>query len=76
MEAKTQDGAMITTIEQEGNWAGRDIGRLWIRDPLPPLNAWTIYIGFPGHEERQRAIDMATGLTAAEFEALVDRGEM
>jgi hypothetical protein len=76
MQAKTQDGVMITTIEQGGKWAGRDIGRLWIRDPQPLVDAWTIYIGFPRPAERQRAIEMAQGLTAAEFEALVDRGEM
>ena len=61
---QTTDGCTITTIEQEGEYAGQDVGRLWIRHG----HTWTWYGGFIDEARRQEVLAQAQGMTAVAFD--------
>jgi hypothetical protein len=65
---QTTDGWTITVIEQEGRYAGEDVGRLWIH----ARNTWTCYWGFGNATRRQEVLAQAQTMTALEFEAWFD----
>ncbi len=62
---QTTDGHTITTIEQEGEYAGNDLGRLWIHGG----HMWTWYGGFITEARRQEVIAIAQTMTADAFDA-------
>jgi hypothetical protein len=60
---KTNDGLTISFIEQDGKYAGQDMGRLWVGVP----NNYTWYGGF-AVGERDRYVLLAQAMTAEEFD--------
>jgi hypothetical protein len=60
----TTDGCTITTIEQEGDFVGHDVGRIWIRS----RNTWTWYGGFANTARKQEVLTQAQKMTALEFD--------
>jgi hypothetical protein len=72
MPAFTIDGHEISTIEQDGGYAGHEIGRVWLRHPQPQdlahtIQPWTWYACGTVAQAREAA-RLACTLTAAEFE--------
>jgi hypothetical protein len=67
MTTTTTDGCLITTIEQEGNYAGEDIGKLWIHGPQRWRWAW--YGSFASLTARDAAMAVAQTMTAMAFDA-------
>ena len=62
----TLDGYTITTIEQDGDYAGEDIGRLLIL--LPGRNKYVVYAGFDTTAERDTVAEQATTMAWADFD--------
>ncbi len=60
----TTDGCSITTVEQEGAYAGQDLGRLWIHHG----HIWAWYGGFINDARRQEVLAQAQTMTAAAFD--------
>ena len=65
---KTTDGCTITTIEQEGPYAGHDVGRVWIHH----VHQWTWYGGFENEARRQAVLAQAQTMTASAFDDWFD----
>jgi hypothetical protein len=61
---QTTDGCLITTIEQEGKYAGEDLGRVWIQ----VRHTWSWYGGFADDARRQEVLAQAQTMTALEFD--------
>ena len=64
--AQTLDGYTITTIEQEGDYAGQDVGRLWFK--TPQRHEWCWYGGFANEVRRQDVLAKAQTLTFKDFD--------
>jgi hypothetical protein len=62
--AQTTDGCTITTLEQEGDAAGEDHGRLGIQ----VRGEWQWYWGFADEARRQEVLATAQTMTALEFD--------
>ena len=52
--AQTLDGYTITTIEQEGDYVGEDVGRLWFKTPR--RDEWCWYGGFASEARPARRV--------------------
>jgi len=61
----TLDGCPITTIEQEDEYAGEDLGRLWIQHQP---HAWSWYGGFADLARRDEVLAKAQTMTFLEFD--------
>jgi hypothetical protein len=67
---ETLDGCTISKVEPEGEYAGRDIGRLWIR--FPDRIGWTWYGGFANAGRRDFCYAKAQTMTAQDFDVWFD----
>lgn len=65
---QTTDGYTITTIEPDGDYAGEDLGRIWIYKGH--RSAW--YGGFANEARRQEVLAQAQSMTADAFDAWFD----
>lgn len=65
---QTKDGYTITYIEQEGDYAGEDVGKLWIHYK----NTWAWYGGFINEERREEVCKEAQQRTFLEFDIWFD----
>ena len=61
---QTLDGKTITTTEQEGDYAGEDVGRIWIHAG----NTWAWYGGFADDARRQEVLAQAQAMTFLDFD--------
>lgn len=61
----TLDGCPITTIEQEGDYAGEDLGRIWIQSAA---HVWAWYGNFATEARRQECLEQAQRMTAVAFD--------
>jgi len=61
---QTTDGCTITTFEQEGEYVGEDVGRIWIHCG----HTWACYAGFTDEARRQEVLAKAQTMTALEFD--------
>jgi hypothetical protein len=65
--AHTTDGWLISTVEQDGQYAGEEMGKVWLKDPRPRTNTWIWFsIGTP--READVAAEKARTMTAEAFE--------
>lgn len=65
----TRDGCRITTIEQDGAYAGEDLGRLWMQNDR---GDWAWYGGFLDDARRQECLAQAQRMTWREFDQWFD----
>lgn len=65
---QTLDGKTITTIEQDGDYAGQDIGRIWIQN----RQTWAWYGGFANEARRKEILTEAQRRTFVDFDAWFD----
>ena len=64
---RTTDGYTVTTVEQDGPFAGEEIGRVYL------LRRYGLtYWGLGSTIKAQRLANQAQGLKASEFEQLMD----
>lgn len=64
----TTDGHTISTLEQEGKYAGEDVGRIHIHVG----HIWYWYGDIASPEERQVLLEKAQSMTAKEFDKYFD----
>lgn len=64
---QTQDGWTITTVEQHGRYCGYEIGRVWLKGPVPHTDTWVIY-EFASAPLARRASEIAQGMTKKQFD--------
>jgi hypothetical protein len=69
-EPATLDGCTVTKFEQDGEYAGRDMGRLWIQ--TPNRIGWTWYGGFATMARRDFCYRKAQTMTAQDFDVWFD----
>ncbi len=64
----TTDGWIISTVEPEGEYAGLEMGRLWLHSPTPRVTLWHWYEADSVPDARRLA-DRAATMTREDFEA-------
>lgn len=67
MTGTTKDGYYWTTVEQEGEYAGEDVGRIWVQQD----NTWSWY-GFRSMEEQAEGCQIIGTMTLREFDLWYD----
>ena len=66
-DPQTRDGFRITTLEQDGRYAGEDVGRLWFKTPGRG-NVWTWFGGFEDDADHRGALATAQTMTMHDFD--------
>jgi len=69
MRTLTTDGAIVTTVEQEGEWTGDEVGRVWVR--APRTSRWTWY-GFGSTDRANEAVADAGTLSHDALVAILE----
>lgn len=66
--AQTTDGCSVTTVDQMGDYAGQEVGRVWLQHTPAQWVWWQCDTCL----EADALVEKAQQLTAAAFAALMD----